>query len=1077
MKRFAAFFLILAFLMLTLVLGGAALGQDAGDSVTLHLIRDNEHSLTLYNPSGGSLSLVGLELRVLDQNDAIRVIVPASDFDALILTGGAASANTCYIYELNRAAPPTSSLCSQAAPVKKLLPQADVFWYDFNGSLPRDIALWRDGQFTGTTCPGNVADCLFSWSPIPPTFTPSPMPTPAEPVIPNGFSNLGEIQPQSLENILNQTSIQAWTAAGWTGAGQRVGVIDHHFGDIASLPFPVMTKDALGDYDTDNLTSGRDVLEVIRGVAPGAELFACRYAIFDEFQGCVAWMIEQQVTVINHAAGAPVLRLDENSGWSQAVNTATGQNIVWVEAAGNFAAGHRIREFRDNDGDGLHEFRGITGYNEVLAFAPIQHQSGTVMLAWESSTENPVDLDLIITDPATGLKITDTVQSGAANPDGVTLEYATFNMDEGFGVQIRNVSGRALDENDFSLYVEFAGIPDADTRETITAPGDSAQALTIAVLQGARIAPYSSQGPAGSENKPDLAAPGEIQLADGRLFIGSSASAALVSGFAALIREAYPNDGQEEIQDFVLDFATYEEGEFQGPDQVYGKGILVAPAPLPRTPEVAIAVVPTIEPAPLRAGEPVAVVRESSVNLRSGPGTAYQVEGYAYLDDAFTIVGQAFRNSWFVVEAENGQRFWLAASVVDVVNVPEDLPVATFPPAPTQPPPPNTPTFEPPPPRPLDAPAAPGNVRLTPTRRPLPAGVVTPLVTATPNQIATRRVVETATQYAGRLTATATGWTATYTPSPTVNLTLVSATPTATMTVTHTPTRTPSPTNTVRSAIGGQSVATNTPINMPTNTPAQCVPTKPASWSGWVIYTIRSGDTLGQLAVDTGTSVAAIMTANCLSSSNILAGNPLYLPKQPPPPPDSDGDGAPDSQDQCPNQAGPASNNYCPSGPDRDGDGAPDSQDECPDQAGPASNNFCPIITGTDSDGDGAPNTQDPCPNEAGPASNNYCPLPPPPLSVTINSVNGLAYVAGVGCQADVSITVSGGSGSVQGQFRVRHANYDDTYPTDTFSSGGKQVTLGGRNPGEKDHEVWIEYDGGSSNHVTASCSGFPYPS
>ncbi len=1050
MKRFVAFFLMISFLILTLVLGGAALGQDAGDSVTLHLIRDNERSLTLYNPFGGSLSLVGLELRVLDQNGAIRVIVPASDFDALILTGGAASANTCYIYELNGTAPPTSSLCSQAAPVKKRLPQADVFWYDFNGSLPRDIALWRDGQFTGTTCPGNVADCLFSWSPIPPTFTPSPMPTPAEPIIPNGFSNLGEIQPQSLENILNQTSIQTWTAAGWTGAGQRVGVIDHHFGDIASLPFPVMTKDALEDYDTDNLTSGRDVLEVIHGVAQGAELFACRYATFDEFQGCVAWMIEQHVTVINHAAGAPVLRLDENSGWSQAVNAATGQNIVWVEAAGNFAAGHRIREFRDNDGDGLHEFRGITGYNEVLAFAPIQHQSGTVMLAWESSTENPVDLDLIITDPATGQKITDTVQSGAADPDGVTLEYATFNMDEGFGVQIRNASGRVLDENDFSLYVEFAGIPDADTRETITAPGDSAQALTIAVLQGARIAPYSSQGPAGSENKPDLAAPGEIQLANGRLFIGSSASAALVSGFAALIREANPNDGQEEIQGFVLDFATYEEGEFQGADPVYGRGILIAPAPLPRTPEAEIVIIPTIEPAPLSPGEPVARVRELSVNLRGGPGTAYQVEGYAYLDDAFTIIGQAFRNSWYVVEAENGQRFWLAASVVDVVNVPEDLPVATFPPAPTQPPPPNTPTFEPPPPRPLDAPAAPGSVRLTPTPRPRPVGIVTPLVMATPNARATQAIIATATQYAGNLTATATLWTATYTPSPTVNLTLVSATPTSV----------------TGARIQGQGITPSLTLTS-INTPSPCVPTKPASWSGWVAYTIRGGDNLSGLAAATGTDTGTIMSANCLTSTTIISGNTLYLPKQPPPPPDSDGDGSPDSQDPCPNQAGPASNNYCPSGPDRDGDGSPDDRDRCPDQAGPASNDYCPIITGTDSDGDGAPNTQDPCPNEAGPASNNYCPLPISP-SISIPNVGGVGSGSGGGCLATISVS---GPSDISGHICIRvDDGYTDCQPGhyDFSGPGTYFVEFGGVGQG---HTVWMETNKGTFGAGSRTCS------
>jgi hypothetical protein len=66
----------------------------------------------------------------------------------------------------------------------------------------------------------------------------------------------------------------------------------------------------------------------------------------------------------------------------------------------------------------------------------------------------------------------------------------------------------------------------------------------------------------------------------------------------------------------------------------------------------------------------------------------------------------------------------------------------------------------------------------------------------------------------------------------------------------------------------------------------------------------------------------------------------------PPPPSDADGDGVPDSSDQCPDEAGPASNNGCPVPPppnDTDDDGVPENQDQCPNQPGPASNNGCPV--------------------------------------------------------------------------------------------------------------------------------------
>ncbi|MDX6663272.1 MAG: hypothetical protein QOG09_1374 [Solirubrobacterales bacterium] len=60
---------------------------------------------------------------------------------------------------------------------------------------------------------------------------------------------------------------------------------------------------------------------------------------------------------------------------------------------------------------------------------------------------------------------------------------------------------------------------------------------------------------------------------------------------------------------------------------------------------------------------------------------------------------------------------------------------------------------------------------------------------------------------------------------------------------------------------------------------------------------------------------------------------------------------------------------------DTDGDGVTDDQDQCPAQAGPASNNGCPNVQPGDSDGDGVPNDQDSCPTAPGPPSSSGCPL------------------------------------------------------------------------------------------------------
>jgi Periplasmic copper-binding protein (NosD) len=82
-------------------------------------------------------------------------------------------------------------------------------------------------------------------------------------------------------------------------------------------------------------------------------------------------------------------------------------------------------------------------------------------------------------------------------------------------------------------------------------------------------------------------------------------------------------------------------------------------------------------------------------------------------------------------------------------------------------------------------------------------------------------------------------------------------------------------------------------------------------------------------------------------------------------PSDADGDGVPDSTDQCDNDPGPAPTG-CPAG-DRDSDGVSDGLDNCSDVSNPGQR---------DVDGDGVGNACDQCDNEPGPAPTG-CPADP----------------------------------------------------------------------------------------------------
>jgi outer membrane protein OmpA-like peptidoglycan-associated protein len=97
---------------------------------------------------------------------------------------------------------------------------------------------------------------------------------------------------------------------------------------------------------------------------------------------------------------------------------------------------------------------------------------------------------------------------------------------------------------------------------------------------------------------------------------------------------------------------------------------------------------------------------------------------------------------------------------------------------------------------------------------------------------------------------------------------------------------------------------------------------------------------------------------------------------------DRDGDGIPDVNDKCPDNAGLSVNNGCPEyfkgnpafvspTSDRDKDGILDKDDLCPDQPGPINNQGCPL---SDMDGDGVADVADKCPDVSGSPTNGGCP-------------------------------------------------------------------------------------------------------
>lgn len=82
---------------------------------------------------------------------------------------------------------------------------------------------------------------------------------------------------------------------------------------------------------------------------------------------------------------------------------------------------------------------------------------------------------------------------------------------------------------------------------------------------------------------------------------------------------------------------------------------------------------------------PIIRVRNSWINLRSGPGTHYTVAGKAAPGTRLPIVGRNTDNNWWQVYYANGQKLWVAAWIVDVFGPLAQVPIvkAQYLPSPT----------------------------------------------------------------------------------------------------------------------------------------------------------------------------------------------------------------------------------------------------------------------------------------------------------------------------------------------------------------------------------------------------------
>ena len=403
--------------------------------------------------------------------------------------------------------------------------------------------------------------------------------------------------------VLDVIGARPWHEAGHQGQGQRIGIIDL-FGEdelqraiaLGRLPSPTgvfcqragtpcaLTQRNVGPH-------GVGVSEIIHAAAPEAELFLASALTLGDINAAVDWFTAQGVTIINRSQTSEFDGPGDGTGpMASLVDKAVDNGMVWVSAAGNaggsgLAQGQNwVGEFNDPDGDGVHNW---ASGSELMGF-----RCGFLLgMRWDDWDPGvvPTDYDLLIFD-----ELTDRVPEARSDGRQLTLAHRPLERaqprcsgptDRDYLAIVRREDIQPDGPDEIQILGNFTNMDEWVNAHAATGPGvDSANPGSVAVAATLSptddgLASYSSHGPT-FDGRPgiDIAGPACLPVVDfGGCFIGTSASAPLITGLLAMLRGADVFIDAEDV-DELLPLITADRG-IPGPDSLYGHGVLSLPSP------------------------------------------------------------------------------------------------------------------------------------------------------------------------------------------------------------------------------------------------------------------------------------------------------------------------------------------------------------------------------------------------------------------------------------------------------------------------------------------------------------------
>lgn len=425
---------------------------------------------------------------------------------------------------------------------------------------------------------------------------------------PSGQAAIGSVQAGAVAGEqMAKTNSAAWNAAGITGAGVRIGIIDFFDAGIWNAALakgdvvpPAGTRCRTSGSNCDIFTGGSGhgvaVAEVIHDVAPAAQIYLATASTTADLAFVVDWMIDNGVSIISRSLGSKLDGPGDGTGpTADIVDTAVEAGITWFNSAGNKGGNDT------NDGGYWRGTVGTHGNGDYIEFAPglfdLAFTCGYIQgVRWDDWGVNPTDYDVevwIDTNndivPDTRISVSADDQAGSGVPPVETELACDPTRLNFFKIAVFD-EGNGTNGDVMEIHLNNGILERWQNSYSVTQPAaDSASPGMVTVgAVGANDNPfstslafYSSRGPTNDgRTKPDISAATCLSTVayGSECFNGTSAATPVAAAIGALAIDAGLASTPAEVKQFLIDNAV-DRGT-AGPDQGHGWGEIILPGSL-----------------------------------------------------------------------------------------------------------------------------------------------------------------------------------------------------------------------------------------------------------------------------------------------------------------------------------------------------------------------------------------------------------------------------------------------------------------------------------------------------------------